>query len=574
MQTRRLLAACAASVITLPAYGVTYEVGPGKPYATIQDAVNAAAAAEGQPGHVPNPTILIHTGVYNELVEVPFDPDFSTSGAGVNDGWQIKAAPGAAVKLNGHMIFMFGRENFLIEGLVIDNSNSSNPLQYAGINFHGGTTRGNTVRNCVVYGVNNDGVFGNPAVRGNFTYGVNTLDQVTLFNVDYGITANTDAWFDVRNSIVVGSNHYGIFSTPGSASSVSHSNFFGNVENFSGNIVNGGNNPGYPVGVDPLFVSTDATNPYFLWLRPDSPMIGAGEGGTNLGGRPVFEPIWDGSSGSNWSTAGNWVADFVPNAVGMSATLPDAAATKNLVLDVPVTLGRLTIDSAAAYTVAGAQTLTIQAGGAAPAQVTLVQGSHAVTAAVRIASDAVLSGGGTLKVASLAIDSGKALDVGDEALVVDYSGASPRAALEALVAAGFAGGTGAGTGIRSSLTSATRAVGIAEAGETGFGGVFNGHTLDSTSLIIRYTLLGDADLSGSVNIGDFSRLGAGFNLPGRWATGDFNLDGTVGIGDFSLLAANFNQSLAPSARGGSVPEPTCGLLLANAAALLVARRRR
>ena len=574
-RARRLVAplvATAAVALTADARAVVYEVGVGKPYATIQSAVDAAAAAEGLPGHVPYPTILIHSGVYNELVEIPFDPDFSTSGAGLNDGWQIKAAPGAFPVIRGHMIFMFGREEFLIEGLVIDNRNSTNPLQYAGLNFHGGTTRGHTVRDCVVFGVNNDGVFGSAAVRGNFTYGGNTLDRVTVYDVDYGIVANTDASFQVRNSIVANSRHYGISSTPGSASSVAYSNFYNNLPNYTGNIVDGGNNVNHPNGVDPMFVSTDPDHPYFLWLRPDSPMVGAGEGGVNLGGRPVFEPVWAGATDANWSNADNWLAQFVPNAIGMTARLDASAVTRNLTLDIPVTLGRLTIDGSVAFAVAGAQTLTFQTNSPA-ARVDVVQGAHTVSAPVRVASDTVVEGAGTLKVGSISIDAGRSLDLTDRSLVVDYSGASPRAALEGLIASGFAGGTQSGAGIRTSSGTSSLRLGIAEADETTAGGSFGGHALDATTVLIRYTLAGDANLSGGVSIADFSILAANFNQSGRWATGDFNYSGTVEIGDFALLAANFNQVVS-LARASSVPEPAFAGALAWSVGAEAVRRRR
>ena len=98
-------------------------------------------------------------------------------------------------------------------------------------------------------------------------------------------------------------------------------------------------------------------------------------------------------------------------------------------------------------------------------------------------------------------------------------------------------------------------------------------SVDSTTILVRYTLMGDADLDRTVGIGDFSLLAANFNAPAtRWYRGDFDYNGTTDIGDFSLLAGNFNNSIPTDLPGRtSVPEPAGGLLIVAAA---LARRRR
>ena len=110
-------------------------------------------------------------------------------------------------------------------------------------------------------------------------------------------------------------------------------------------------------------------------------------------------------------------------------------------------------------------------------------------------------------------------------------------------------------------------------------------------MIVRWTLLGDANLDGAVGAGDFNLLASHFGQTGQtWPFGDFNLDGSVGAGDFNLLASNFGQALpgltsnvtaadwaALNAFGASnVPEPA-GFAAAAAAAVvavLSGRRRR
>jgi hypothetical protein len=114
------------------------------------------------------------------------------------------------------------------------------------------------------------------------------------------------------------------------------------------------------------------------------------------------------------------------------------------------------------------------------------------------------------------------------------------------------------------------ALGVADAAEVGIAGSYNGVPTDPTTVLIRYTLVGDANLSGGVDIADFSILASSFNQPGRWRTGDSNYNGTVDLGDFALLAANFNQSV-PAALPRVVPEPGAAVALAAVTAL---RRRR
>jgi hypothetical protein len=259
----------------------------------------------------------------------------------------------------------------------------------------------------------------------------------------------------------------------------------------------------------------------------------------------------------------------VPNASGATATFGGIInAPRTVSLDAPITVGAVVFDNANYYTITGSNTLTLNTPSGNGAAIQLLQGNHAILAPIVIAADTAVSGPGTLKVGgSLTISSGKALDLGNGALVVDYTGASPRSALEAAVASGYAGGAHNGAGIRTSLGSGTLSLGIAEATETSFGANFNGQPLDGSSLIIRYTLAGDVNLDRTVNITDFAVLAANFNQTSRWSLGDFNYSGTTEIGDFALLASSFNRSIPTSIPRANVPEPAVTALLAMATVL-------
>ena len=66
---------------------------------------------------------------------------------------------------------------------------------------------------------------------------------------------------------------------------------------------------------------------------------------------------------------------------------------------------------------------------------------------------------------------------------------------------------------------------------------------------MKYTIVGDVNLDGTVSIADFIDLAAHFNTTSgaTWQSGDVNADGAVTIADFIDLASNFGKSLAGEA---------------------------
>jgi hypothetical protein len=178
------------------------------------------------------------------------------------------------------------------------------------------------------------------------------------------------------------------------------------------------------------------------------------------------------------------------------------------------------------------------------------------------------------------------LDIANNAFIVDHAPGDPQLdAVRALVIAARNGGAWDGPGITSAQADANRfAVGYAASSAifSSFPAAFAGQTIDDSSVLIRFTRYGDANLDGAVNLADFNRLAASFgssNAP--WDDGDFNNDGNVNLQDFNLLAANFGLSAAGpeltpqdwSALASAVPEPA-SLYLALLACSPAARRRR
>ena len=154
----------------------------------------------------------------------------------------------------------------------------------------------------------------------------------------------------------------------------------------------------------------------------------------------------------------------------------------------------------------------------------------------------MLPGGASPSVTnSLSVAPTAALDMTDHRLVIDYDGPSPLAELRSLIVSGYANGSWTGDGIRSSTAAAVAGTGLgfAEAAALGIT-TFHGEPLDETAVVIAHARYGDANLDGTVNLGDFNRLAANFGSTGAtWFDGDFNYDAQVNLADFNMLAANF-----------------------------------
>ena len=158
-----------------------------------------------------------------------------------------------------------------------------------------------------------------------------------------------------------------------------------------------------------------------------------------------------------------------------------------------------------------------------------------------------------LRTSALSINSagGAALNLENNALILDYTSSSPSVAVAAWLASGYAAGTWTGGGIRSSTAAADvtklRGVGSNEASTAlGLSGAatttYLGETVDATTLLVRSTLAGDADLNGAVNFNDFLVLQNNFGQAGgTYAQADFNYDGVNDFNDFLMLQNAFNQ---------------------------------
>ncbi|HSV14889.1 MAG TPA: autotransporter-associated beta strand repeat-containing protein, partial [Tepidisphaeraceae bacterium] len=249
--------------------------------------------------------------------------------------------------------------------------------------------------------------------------------------------------------------------------------------------------------------------------------------------------------------------------------------------------GTLTIAAAGSmastsYTVAGGATLNVS--GVIPAGSVIADsgtvsfaGNGSGFIATRNVAALNITGGGVAKVltstagaatplvlkpATLSIDAASNLDLTNNELVAPGSADSALMLIQS------------GQVFSSALADANHALGYIS-------------VPSSSNMEVRYALKGDANLDGSVDVGDLGALATSYGASGgqSWINGDSNQDGNIDVGDLGALATNYGSSLASSpaeaavatavvADGAStVPEPAMVGMLVLAALCHPERRR-
>jgi hypothetical protein len=216
--------------------------------------------------------------------------------------------------------------------------------------------------------------------------------------------------------------------------------------------------------------------------------------------------------------------------------------------------GALFVQASATLTLSGSDSKTLARKLRSEGLVDVSDGSVTVSAGLSVASPAIITAG-------LSIASPATLDITDNSLVVDYAGTSPISGLTTALTSGYNAGAWNGTGIVSSTIAATpgRTIGYGEATDifSTFPATFAGANVDDTSVLIRITAPGDANLDGSVNFDDLLRLAQAYGTSARtFAQGNFNYDaaGNVDFDDLLLLAQHYGTTMVVA------PPPTTSTL--------------
>ena len=164
--------------------------------------------------------------------------------------------------------------------------------------------------------------------------------------------------------------------------------------------------------------------------------------------------------------------------------------------------------------------------------------------------DVVAGSNSFVKTASLSVSFPAHLNLNDNDLILDYTGASQLAATQNLINTARAGGAWNGLmGVTSFTardnTSHNTTLGAMEATDYkaiyGAGATFDGQSIDNDAVLVKYTYYGDANFSGRVTFDDYVKVDTGFNQHRTgWTNGDFNGDGTVNFDDYVLIDTAFN----------------------------------
>lgn len=147
---------------------------------------------------------------------------------------------------------------------------------------------------------------------------------------------------------------------------------------------------------------------------------------------------------------------------------------------------------------------------------------------------------------------------------------------------GFWDGYGIDSSVAASNPGQTRAIGVLDNALAGYTDwpVLYPHPVTGTSILVKYTYFGDADLDGQITPADYLLIDSSVgNNMSDWVFGDFDYDGLAGTAsDYLLIDGGFadfqiNGPLVAQGVGQPVPEPgSIGLI--GLGLLTLARRNR
>ena len=302
---------------------------------------------------------------------------------------------------------------------------------------------------------------------------------------------------------------------------------------------------------DALTVTVDSVNSRYLISDPNNLLGTVIPGSSGNGTHTVYIPF------SSFSGANVYM-----NTAGGNDTITINGTAKNVIVDAGAGTDSVNVpEAAAAYPVAitasaGNDALSVNSDGVGAAGVTIA--SSETFGAVTIGAGGAVtmlstgtSASNLLTVQSINITGTGKLDLRDNDLAVDYTGAS--------VIGSWSGGSYTNvTGlvvsgrIVSALASGTfKRLGVAEASSAlGLSGTqtgtFDAQPVDATTVLVKFTYGGDANLDGKINVDDYGRTD--LNSPigtNGWYNGDYNCDGKVNVDDYGIIDFNVGIQASP-----------------------------
>jgi autotransporter-associated beta strand protein len=155
------------------------------------------------------------------------------------------------------------------------------------------------------------------------------------------------------------------------------------------------------------------------------------------------------------------------------------------------------------------------------------------------------------------------LDLKNNDMIINDSAQNSTIVSE--IASGYNSGSWNGSGITSSSAKAqpsnTYGLGYATGAELGTT-TFEGQAITSGSTVVKYTLLGDTTLKGSVGIGDYNTVVHNFLTAQDWSGGNFHYgvgSPDVGIGDYNAVVHNFLLPASGNLASSDLAKPSLAL---------------
>ncbi len=162
-----------------------------------------------------------------------------------------------------------------------------------------------------------------------------------------------------------------------------------------------------------------------------------------------------------------------------------------------------------------------------------------------------LSGNNVLVLKSLSISGAGQLDLSDNDLVLDYSGASQIGSWNGSAYTGITGLLASGAISSSAASGSVTGLAVADAADVldfsaAQTALFSGETVDSTAVLVKFTYVGDANLDGVINGDDYAAIDGSFpqDVHG-YGHGDVNYDGVINGDDYFAIDANFTTQGLP-----------------------------